>query len=241
MEEKKPAFRRIKLWIGLPILLLLLFFCSPVESGETKAAILRNIVRQTLCLPMQIQIHHIQDVTVQEGQEVMRCVIFDTDGEEEQRDWRTQKYQIHWYQKQPDGSYALYWGKEGDSGGWMCRGVYHFLGLKMHGYETDYDLQYVVDPSIQTLVISYEYSWLDAEGREQKAKRRGYLSVPKTPMLFCIPEYQELSFAPQEIKDARKSRCSITLSAYDAEGKLLAPPSGDAVLDVRDTAVIPFY
>lgn len=223
MDEKKNAFWKIKLLIALPVLIILVFLCWPREYGNTDPAIFRNIIRETMDFPGEIQIYHIKDVMVQDGMETMRAVIFNDDGDDIHIDWREQQYRIHWYQLNADGDYELYWGEDGVSGGWMCQGVYHFPDLTMHGYEDTYNLYYVTDPEIKEILLKFNYKIGKENGEIKTQTEYASVKADHAPELICIPSYLSHPFRPEIYDDPsfNERGCTITLSAFDAEGNLL--------------------
>lgn len=217
MDERKKLF--VKLMIGIPALIILVFLCWPRESGDTEAAMKRNIVRERLTLFSSVEIQHVQDFVLEDAGETMRGVVFSDTSDP----WPW--YYLYWYQLQEDGSFQLYWGDDGTSVGKMCDGVYSAGRLRLHGVEHDYDMYYVNDPKVSEFIIRFDYS-LDEEGEERQVEY-GSVKVDSVPELICIPDYYMHDFAPEVLKGEDVSRsCGFSISAFDEDGNLL---SGSAV------------
>ena len=216
MDEKKNSFWKVKLFIGIPVLIILVFLCWPRESGDTEAAMKRNIARERLTKLSDIEIQHVQDFVREDAGETMRGVIFSDASDS----WPG--YYLHWYQLQEDGTFKLYWGGDGTSVGKMCDGVYSIAGLTLHGVDHSYDLYYVNDPKVSEFVIRFEYV-LDEETREKQVEY-GSVKVDRVPELICIPEFYEHEFAPEKLKgdDVTDRSCGTSISAFDENGNLLS-------------------
>ena len=214
MDEKKK--RLVKLLIGIPVLIILVFLCWPRESGDTEAAMKRNIVRERLAPFSAVEIQHVQDFVLEDAGETMRGVVFSDTSDP----WPG--YYLHWYQLQEDGTFKLYWGDDGNSVGKMCDGVYSASRLRLHGVEHDYDLYYVNDPKVSEFVIRFEY-YLDEEKKESQVEY-GSVKVDSVPELICIPDYYMHDFAPDALKgeDVTSRSCSFSISAFDENGNLLS-------------------
>ncbi|WP_458407761.1 hypothetical protein [Anaerotignum sp.] len=216
MDEKKKTL--VKLLIGIPIVIILVFLCWPRENGDTEAAMKRNIVRERLAPFSAVEIQHVQDFVLEDAGETMRGVVFADTSDP----WPG--YYLHWYQLQEDGSFQLYWGDDGNIIGKMCDGVYSASPLRLHGIEHDYDMYYVNDPKVSEFVIRFEY-FLDEEKKESQVEY-GSVKVDSVPELICIPEYYMHDFAPEAEAwkgDAVTSRsCSTSISAFDENGNLLS-------------------
>lgn len=228
MDEKGKTL--VKLLIGIPVILILIFFCMPREYGNTESSVLRNIVRETLSLPFSVDICHVEDFAVHDGMETMRGVVFDNE-RENPLIWSDQQYRIHWYQLNDEGNYELYWGDEGTSGGWMCQGVYHFPGLSMHGYEDTYDLYYVTDPEIKEIILKIQYK-IGKENDEIKTQTEyASVAVDHVPELICIPSFISHPFRPEIYDDPsfNEKGCTISVSAFDEEGNLLYGDMGKEI------------
>ncbi len=220
-RQEKRIMTILKCVILIPLAILLIFFCWSRESGETEGAILRNIVREGLAFPVDIEICHVQDFVLENGQETMRGVIFNEDKKKDHLIWSDQQYRIHWYQLQENERYELYWGGKGTTGGWMCQGIYWFPGLHLNGYKDSYDLFYVTDHDIAKFVIWYSYDLENEIGEKKTQVEKGIVSVETIPELICIPNYLDQPFATKETDEIENKSCSIKVSSYDAEGNLL--------------------
>ena len=216
MDEKKNNLWKVKLLIGVPIILILVFLCWPRESGDTEAAMKRNIVRERLASFSAVEIQHVQDFVLEDAGETMRGVVFADTSDP----WPG--YYLHWYQQQEDGTFKLYWGDEGNSVGKMCDGVYSASDLLLHGVNHDYDIYYVNDPKVSEFVIRFEYN-LDEEGNERQVEY-GSVKVDSVPELICIPDFYMHDFSPEVLKDEDVGHraCGLSISSFDEKGNLLS-------------------
>lgn len=219
MDEKKNNLWKVELLIGAPIILILVFLCWPRESGDTEAAMKRNIVRERLAPFSAVEIQHVQDFVLEDAGETMRGVVFADTSDS----WSG--YYLHWYQQQEDETFKLYWGGDGNSVGKMCDGVYSASSLLLHGVNNDYDIYYVNDPKVSEFVIRFEYN-LDEEGNERQVEY-GSVKVDSVPELICIPDFYMHDFAPEVLKDEDVGHrtCGLSISAFDEKGNLLSGAS----------------
>lgn len=215
MDERKKTRKRdsrdILKW-GLLLLIVLLLFYQflPLEYGNSKGALKRNIVRELCIFPWEISVETVEDFTFQDGQEMMRAVVYEEDG----------RYVLQWYRLNKNGDYEIYWKGGSQYSRLECRGVHNFPDLKINGYQKAYDLYYVTLPEIKEMQLQYDYH-LQFEG-EKDFLQTNTISVPveETPQLFCIPDPWDMEFAPKLPKDTVRI-VRVSVSAYDGEGKLL--------------------
>ena len=169
--------KKLKTVFIICLVLFVVYLCLPWENGNSEGAVLRNHIRREKVLPWNVKLIHIEDLSLQDGQENMRAVIF-----KEKED-----YILQWYQMDEEGNYRLYKNAYGNHHN-TDESVVSFPKLYMDFYEQDYELYFVEDERVEQVHLFYDYKIRDGKEIIEEGNIDEIYSVKDVPQLLCVPD-----------------------------------------------------
>lgn len=198
MDEKK-----LKLFVSVAVVLFLIYLCLPLENGNSEGALLRNHVRREKVFPWNVELIHVEDLSLQDEQEQMRAAIFK----------EKENYTLQWYQMDEEGNYKIY--KNAITHWNDFDQVIMFPDLHIDFYELEYEVYFSEDERTDHITVYYDYKIKDGKEIIEEGVLKESYPVERNPQLLCIP-YNKF-----DDKGGNGRSIFRTVSAKDADGNIV--------------------